>query len=279
MNTPPETIEHQLKTLWGAAAMPFGKTVREPFLWPAFERATARLQQMAQVRSSGVLSGPNGTGKSYLLSRCLAQLPEKRYAVFRLHHTSLSGGDLLRSLCRLLGHRPAFRRSDTLGLIAKSWAALDGRFPLVVIDEAQNLDAPALEELRLLGCADLDTRTLFGLVFAGDLDLLPRLQMGVNRPLLARIAFHVELAPLEPPEMAGYIDARLREVSMPPDCLEPDARLLLCQASGGILRTAGTLARLAIQNAATGQAHLVTAAHVQAALDELPWVAGLQARP
>ncbi len=64
---------------------------------------------------------------------------------------------------------------------------------------------------------------------------------------------------------------------MPPDCLEPAARQLLCQASGGILRTAGTLARLAVQNAAAGQAHLVTAAHVQAALDELPWVAGLQA--
>ena len=271
--TAEHNLEHQLKALWGATAMPFGKTVRAPFRWPGFDRAHSRLHQAIALRSSGVLTAPNGAGKSYLLAHCLGQLPDKQYAVINLHHTSLTGSDILRSLCHRLGQKPRFRRSDTIELIGQSWGKLEGRFPLLVIDEAQNLAAPALEELRLLGCAHLDARPLFGLILAGDEDLLPRLQLGINRSLLTRLGFCIALEPVEPDQAAAYIQTRLREVSMPEDTIESAACQLLWQASDGALRTINLLARQAIQNAAEEQTATIAPAHVQQAIEQLPWFA------
>jgi general secretion pathway protein A len=266
-------LERQLKLLWGATAMPFGKTVRTPFRWPGFDTAERRLRQAIGIRSSGVLTAANGTGKSYLLSHCLKNLPDKQYTVFNLHHTSLTGSDILRSLCYLLGQKPRFRRSDTIELIGQSWEKLEGRFPLLVIDEAQNLTASALEEIRLLGCAHLDARPLFSLILAGDNDLLPRLQLGINRSLLTRFGFCIELSPIEPDQAAAYIQTRLREVSMPEDAFEPAACQLLWQASDGALRTINLLASQALQNAAEENTAKIGPAHVQQAIEQLPWFA------
>jgi general secretion pathway protein A len=266
-------LERQLKLLWGATAMPFGKTVRAPFRWPGFDQAHRRLQQSIALRASGVLTAPNGTGKSFLLSHCLGQLSDKQYALIHLHHTSLTGSDILRSLCYLLGQKPRFRRSDTIELIGQSWGKLEGRFPLLVVDEAQNLAATALEEIRLLGCAHLDARPLFGLILAGDEDLLPRLRLGINRSLLTRLGFCIALEPIGPDHAAGYIRTRLREVAMPEDAIEPAACQLLWQAGDGALRTINLLAREAIQNAAEEQAEKIGPAHVQQAIEQLPWFA------
>ncbi len=266
-------LEHQLKILWGATAMPFGKTVRAPFHWPGFDKALHRLRQAIGLRSSGVLTAANGTGKSFLLAHCLRHLPDKGYAVFSLHHTSLTGSDILRSLCYLLGHKPRFRRSDTIELIGQSWEKLEGRHPLLVIDEAQNLSAPALEELRLLGCAHLDARPLFSLILAGDEDLLPRFQLGINRSLLTRLGFCIELDPVGSEQAADYIHSRLREVSMPEEAIEPAACQMLWQAADGALRTMNLLARQAIQNAAEENTDTIGPAHVQQAIEQLPWFA------
>jgi len=55
----------------------------------------------------------------------------------------------------------------------------------MVLDDAQNISATALEELRLLSCARRDTQPPFSLLLLGDEQLLPRLQMGINAPLVA----------------------------------------------------------------------------------------------
>lgn len=269
-------FERQLKILWGATGVPFGKSVRAPFRWPGFEKAHQRLRQAIGLRSSGVLTAANGTGKSHLLAHCLKNLPDKQYTVFNLHHTSLTGSDLLRSLCYLLGQKPRFRRSDTVELIGQSWSrdgGGEGRFPLLVIDEAQNLAPPALEELRLLGCAHLDARPLFSLVLCGDEDLLPRLQFGINRSLLTRFGFCIELTPVQPDQACAYIQTRLREVSMPGDVFEPAACQLLWQAGNGALRTINLLAIQALQNAAEEDTASIGPAHIQQAIEQLPWFA------
>lgn len=273
MNLSTDPLEHQLKVLWGATAMPFGKTVRTPFLWSGFEQTLRRLKQGIGLRSSGVLTGTNGVGKSFLLAHCLKQLPEKEYTVLRLHHTSLTGSDTLRTLCFLLGEKPRFRRSDTIELIGQCWEQLEGRFPLLVVDEAQNLSAPALEELRLLSCAHLDTRPVFSLILAGDEHLLPRLQLGINRSLLTRLGFYIELSPVDPSQAAAYIKARLREVSITEDAFDPAACQLLHQASDGALRTLNLLAQQALQNAAEENTDQIGPAHVQQAIEQLPWFA------
>jgi hypothetical protein len=75
---------------------------------------------------------------------------------------------------------------------------LGSRWPLLVLEEAQNLSASALEEVRLLTCARTDTRAPFSLLLVGDDSLLPRLQLGINRALISRLGFALALGRLEP---------------------------------------------------------------------------------
>jgi len=269
----PASLFLALKTLWGATEMPFGPAGREAFRHPAFEQATHRLVQMCELSSSGLLYGPHGVGKSYLCAALLGKLPEKRFKSLSLSHSSLSGSDLLRALCYQLGIEPHMRRSDNVAKLQAAFAQLGSRWPVLVLEEAQNLSALALEEIRLLACSQQDTRPPFSLLLIGDESLLARLQMGVNRALLSRLSFSLKLERLEPSQAREYIAARLRECAIQSAVFEPAALDLLIQAGDGLPRTINHLARAALQEAADANSETVRSPHLHKALDRLPWIA------
>jgi general secretion pathway protein A len=228
---------------------------------------------MCELSSSGLLYGPHGVGKSYLCAHLLGKLPEKRFKSLSLAHSSLSGSDLLRSLCRQLGIEPHMRRSDNVANLQAAFAQLGNRWPVLVLEEAQNLSALALEEIRLLACGQQDTRPPFSLLLVGDESLLARLQMGVNRALLSRLSFCQKLERLEPAQAREYIAARLRACAIHGGIFEPAALDLLIQAGDGLPRAINHLARAAMQEAADANSELIRSTQVQRALDRLPWIA------
>jgi general secretion pathway protein A len=277
MNAPtnPPDLDTALKSLWGASQLPFAAEVEEPYASESFEQIRHRLQQLVGVRASGLLHGPNGVGKSLLIQHFLRSLPEKRYKTLVLSHSSVTGTDLLRLLCSELGQRVRMRRSDNVLLIRQGWQQLDRLWPVVVMDEAQNLSATSLEELRLLSCDRRDTQPPFSLLLVGDEQLLPRLQMGINAPLLARLSFCLRLEPWTPEQLRGYVQARLEQVGIHANPFEAPALSLLLQAGNGLPRLLNHLAQRALEEAATQNSRTVTTAHMQRALDLLPWVTRL----
>src|SRR5260370_20069317 len=136
----------------------------EPYRHPSFEELTRRLQQLCDIGASGLLHGANGVGKSYLCGCSTEKLPEKRYKILWLAHSSLTGSDLVRALCRQLGVEAQMRRSDNVAEIHAAFAQLGSRWPLLVLEEAHNLSASALEEVRFLTCARSATRPPFTLL-------------------------------------------------------------------------------------------------------------------
>jgi type II secretory pathway predicted ATPase ExeA len=277
MNAEKPSLAVTLKTLWGASQMPFAEACAEPYRHPNFEELTHRLQQLCDIGASGLLHGPNGVGKSYLCGCFTEKLPEKRYKILWLVHSSLSGSDLIRTLCRQLGVEPQMRRSDNVDHIHAAFAQLGSRWPLLVIEEAQNLSASALEEVRLLTCAKPDTRPPFSLLLIGDDSLLPRLQMGINRALISRLGFALALRRLDPAQSRNYVAARLQAVGVHANPFEDQALELLIQAAGGLPRAINHLAQRAIEAAAAASTAAISAVHVQAALDRLPWLNSLAA--
>lgn len=253
--------------------MPFAAAVTKPFASPSFTDTTRRLEQLVNLRASGLLHGPNGVGKSLLIDRFLAQLPEKRFQSIHLPHSSLTGSDLLRQLCLRLGQRPRMRRGDNLTLIDQAWQELDRVWPVLILEEAQNLSATALEEIRLLACHRRDTQPPFSLLLVGDEQLPPRLHMGINTPLLARLSFSLPLSPFSPEDAQAYLNTRLQEVGIRTDPFEPAARQLLLQAARGLPRQLNHLAQRAFEEAAHQQTATITAAHLHSALALMPWVA------
>jgi len=263
------------KSLWGASAVLFCAGTRPAFGHPDFEALCAKISQLCAIGSSGVLHGPNGSGKSYLINYLLeSKLPEKQFKVLVLTHSSLTGSDLLRALCFALEIRPKFRRSDNVATITEAWKSLGSRWPVLIVEEAQNLSAPALEELRLLSCAKLD-KVPFSLVLVGDNGLLASLKLGVHAPLRSRLGYCLQLGPLNSQQSRQYVEHGLRSASIHSSPFQPEAMELLIQAGGGLPRTINHLAQRSMEAAAAQSSVDVSSAHVQAAIDRLPWLVNL----
>lgn len=114
-------LDLALKTLWGASRWPGMADGGVVLAHPAWQDAYRRLDQLAVVRASGVLHGPNGVGKSTLLHRWSERLSPKQYRFVRMTHGSLAHSDLLRHLVKLGGREPKYRKGDNVGLLSELW--------------------------------------------------------------------------------------------------------------------------------------------------------------
>ncbi len=267
-------MDEQLRSQWGATAWPFSAAVKTPLQSESYLRTLRRLQQCMAVRTCGILCGPNGVGKSRLVNTLVEQLPQKRYRTIVLTHSSLTGTDVVRYLCHLQGITVAQRRSDNIMALRTFWSDLEGLWPVLIFEEAQNLSAIALEELRLLTCDRLDTQPPFSLLLVGDASLMPRLQMGINRALLTRMGFCLELSTWPPELCSAYITERLEEVGIRENVFAPEAEELLVRIAGGIPRSINHLAQRSFEEAARDRSRQIRREHVQLALEQLPWLGG-----
>jgi len=265
-------MEGQLRSQWGASQWPFSAAVNEPLESDAYTRTLRRLEQCMAVRACGILHGPNGVGKSRLVKALVDRLPQKSYRTMVLTHSSVTGADITRYLCHTQGISIAQRRSDNIMALHKLWRDLDGLWPVLIFEEAQNLSAVAMEELRLMTCERLDTQPPFSLLLVGDGALMPRLHMGVNRPLLTRMGFCLELAAWPPELCSEYIGKRLEEVGIHENVFDPEAEQLILRIAGGIPRTINHLGQRSFEEAARDRSRQIRAEHVQQALEQLPWL-------
>lgn len=273
-----ESIDIQLKAVWGAAEPPFSETTQALFETPDLVALIEQLDQFLRMRASGVLVGSNGTGKSLLLDALIERLSEKEFMTVKLSHASVTGSDLLRSLCRAYGIEPSMRRSDNVHQLIKYWHGLGGVHPVVVLDEAQELQSRTLEEVRLL-CTDRAKltgkrrATAFSLLLCGDQDLLPTLQMGVHRALRSRLGFCLCTTPFSEEQSVQYVMFRWNQVGVRSCPFDAQALTLLHQAADGIARTINQIGALATAAAARAKHTTINSEHVQVALTQLPWLA------
>jgi general secretion pathway protein A len=265
-------LDVALKTLWGASRWPGMADGEVVLSHPSWQEAYRRLDQLVSVRASGVLHGPNGVGKSTLLHRWSERLSQKQYRFLRMAHGSLAHSDLLRHLVSLAGKAPLYRKGDNVMLLSALWPEWAPAWPIIIVEEAQDLSIAAMEELRLLTCARADATPPFSLILCGDEDLMGRLELNVNRPLVSRLGFCLRLDPWPTEAFHDYLNRRLAEVGIHSSPFEPAAETLLLQSAQGIPRTLNALLQRSMEQAALANRRVVTSADVQIALDALPWL-------
>ena len=270
--SPPISLETELKTLWGATAWPFTPAVQKPYASKIFTETYDQLIQLLAVKASGVLSGPNGVGKSLLVSSLLQQLPQKAFKTILVTHSSITASDLIRHLCKLQGIDASIRRGDNVLILRKMWQDFSPAWPVLIIEEAQNLSVTAMEEIRLLAADRTDTQAPFSLLMVGDENLMARLFLGVNRPLLSRFGFCIQMEPWSNEDIQSYIRVRLQEVAIHDDIIVPQAEQLLLQAGSGKPRIINHIAQRAMEHAARAHSRLIQTDHVRLALKQLPWL-------
>lgn len=160
----------------------------------------------ALVREGGfaLITGEPGTGKSVtlrLLAERLGQLRDITVGV--ITHPSSNLADFYREMGDVFGVelKPHNRWCGFKALRERWLAHLESTLlrPVLLIDEAQEVHPPVLNELRLLSSMQFDSRLLLSVVLAGDGRLAHKLRREELLPLGSRIRvrMHLEYASRE----------------------------------------------------------------------------------
>lgn len=89
-------------------------------------------------------------------------------------------------------------------------AAHKHRAPVVILDEADLLTQPMLEQLRLLFSDQMDSHSLATLLLVGHPDLRRTLRLAVHEPLAQRLSVRYHLGPLDLAETVAYVKHQVR---------------------------------------------------------------------
>jgi type II secretory pathway predicted ATPase ExeA len=257
---------------FGLTRRPFAVTADAPVSYPAtgqeraFEQLTAAV---AEQEGYAVLTGPTGTGKTLLAQRLLAQV-DGDFATLWITHTHLADVTaLLQALLYDLGQ--AYQglteqemRLQLLDHLLKTFQS--GRRTLIILDEAQHLTTPQLEELRLLGNLATRRARIVQILLVGQPALVDTLRRPVLAALCQRIGVWARLGPLDVHEAVDYLVHHLRAAGGRPErIVTAEALELLAQAAGGVPRVLNLAAHQALHLAwAAGEPQVDAEAAIEA---------------
>jgi general secretion pathway protein A len=260
---------------YGLSTMPFQLTPDNRFFFASsvHNRAISHLVYgLSQEEGFVVITGEVGAGKTTLVERLWSQLDRSRYVIARIVQTQVSGDDLLRLAAIGFGLQQEGDKSQLLQrleLLFREQQSSSRRCVLVV-DEAQALPIPALEELRMLSNVSIDGRALLQTVLLGQ----PQLRSVLARPELdqfrQRILASFHLGPLNEDETHQYIMHRMKAAgwSGRPHW-EPAALTAVYQHSDGIPRRINRLCSRVLLYGALEESDEITTATVEVTAREL----------
>jgi type II secretory pathway predicted ATPase ExeA len=182
------------------------------YLTKQVEEATAGLVYGIQARRGFItLIGEVGTGKTTLVNRLLEWLREQRTKTAFIFNSRMNSSQLLESILAEF-EIPCESRSKHQQVTKLNHWLLErhrnGETAVVIIDEAQNLTYPVLEEIRLL--TNLETEKLLQIVLSGQPELEEKLKLPQLRQLRQRITLQCKTSPLTKEQTHEYITERLR---------------------------------------------------------------------
>ncbi|MBW6494709.1 MAG: AAA family ATPase [Burkholderiaceae bacterium] len=261
-------------THFGLTHYPFERALApdELFTSAAAREAAARLNHLVELRGIGLITGEVGSGKTTVCRQLGAGLHP---GLHRLFYVTLSTGnvmDMYKAIGWQLGLPIERNRATAYRAIHTEVCrlAIESRIhPVLVIDEAHHLRNDVLEDLRLLTNYAMDSEPRLCLLLVGLTELRRRLAMTVHESLTQRIVVRFHLGGLARDELPQYLQHRLRIAGTEMALFEPPAIEALYQATQGLPRKVNRLAHYALSAAALAKARMITAEHLQAALEEV----------
>jgi general secretion pathway protein A len=158
------------------------------------------------------LTGEVGSGKTTVLRALLSQLHTEHHRTALIFNPCLSPIELLQNINREFGisvdppHTSSLLEALNQYLLQQNAA---DRTVVLVIDEAQNLEAAVLEQIRLISNLETDREKLIQIVLSGQPELGEILARDDMRQLSQRITVRYHLWPMDFEDTVGYIRHRL----------------------------------------------------------------------
>jgi general secretion pathway protein A len=269
---------------YGLNEKPFSLSADPRFLYRSPKHAPAFDELLRGIRRREgliVLTGEIGTGKTTLIRSVLQNLDRRTFSAF-VPDPFVSREDLLKMLLVDFGvvsvgdlKRGALKGASRPDLSYPLYEFLDSLVPLqafavLIVDEAQNLPLPLLEEIRIL--SDLEGREkLLQVVLVGQPELRASLKLPQMRQVDQRVSVRCELAPLSRRDVGDYVRHRLNVASDGGALVEftDDAVLAVHLGSGGTPRVINLICDRALYRGHLAGANRIDASYIAQAIDDL----------
>ena len=224
---------------------------------------------LAQGEGFIVITGEVGAGKSTLVAHLLATIDKARLNAISLVSTQVGGDDMLRLAAQGMGvATEGVEKAQLLDRVEQQLEeeARRGKRTLLIVDEAQNLPTPALEELRMLSNFQVRGQALLQIFLLGQPEFRDRLASGEGLEQLRQrvIATH-HLDAMEEAELEPYMLHRLSVAGWSGrPIFEPGAFAAIYRHTDGVPRRVNQLASRLLLSAAVEQSESIDADAVEA---------------
>ncbi len=224
-----------------------------------------------------LLSGEIGAGKT-TVCRCFLERIPKRCNVAYIFNPKLTVIELLRSVCDEF-HIPLPHSGPGMATVKDHLDPINeyllrthavGQNNVLIIDEAQNLSADVLEQLRLLTNLETSERKLLQIILIGQPELREMLARPELEQLAQRVIARFHLGALSEAETAQYIRHRLSVAGLRGALpFDQPARQRIHQLSRGVPRRINLLCDRSLLGAYAGGTNKVDRRIVEQAAKEV----------
>jgi len=219
-----------------------------------------------------VITGEIGAGKTMLANTLARKMASRNLVLAQVVSTSLEADDMVRMAAGAFGLSQENSKAELLNRIEQFLLAChrEGKRVLLVVDEAQNLPARSVEELRMLSNFVSAEKPLLQTFLLGQPEFRKILQSPGMEQLRQRVIASCHLGPMDGADTEAYIVHRLQTVGWRDDpSFSEDTFAAIHQHTGGIPRKINILCDRLLLMGNLDEKHAITAKDVTEMIGEL----------
>ena len=220
-----------------------------------------------------VITGEIGAGKTMLANTLANKLATGNLVLAQIVSTQLKADDMVRMVAAAFGVHQDSSKAVLLSRVEQFLLVCHkhGKRALLIVDEAQNLPASSVEELRMLSNYVSAAKPLLQTFLLGQPEFRRTLQSPEMEQLRQRIIASCHLGPLDRTETEAYIVHRLQTVGWRGDpSFSEDAFDAIYQYTGGIPRKINILCDRLLLLGRLDELHAFSGSEVATVIEELP---------
>ena len=247
------------EAFFGLAERPFTLRPDPAFLYLSQQHSAALGMLEFGLTGQGgivVVTGEVGAGKTTLIRHFLNRA-DRKGSIGVISNTHVGFGDVLEWTLSALGvETDGTERSARYQALSRYLAQqyTSGQQVALIVDEAQNLNVSALEELRLLSNINIDQDQALQIILVGQPELMIELRRPELRQFAQRVSVHYHLSALTYAESRAYVRHRLAVAGATWEIFDTLAVAGIYYFAGGVPRIMNSVCDMAMVYAfAAGQ--------------------------